>query len=101
VLSDLQQRIAGVVGRLPEARSFALAGGGALILRGDVDRRTRDPAVFAEMTLQFGRFRPADIGLDEEELPEIERRVVLWHVAALDVARERGRGTDHDRGLER
>ena len=31
-----------IIGKLPEAELFALAGGGALIVRGDVDRQTRD-----------------------------------------------------------
>jgi len=38
VLSPLQERIAG----LSEAEDFALAGGAALIVRGDIDRKTRD-----------------------------------------------------------
>jgi len=47
VLSPLQQRVAAVVARLPEADGFALAGGGALIARGDIDRATRDLDYFA------------------------------------------------------
>jgi hypothetical protein len=42
VLTPLQRRIATIIGGLPEAELFALAGGGALIARGDVDRQTRD-----------------------------------------------------------
>jgi hypothetical protein len=42
VLSELQLRVARLVAQLPEAESFALAGGGALIVRGDVERQTRD-----------------------------------------------------------
>ncbi|HTX01867.1 MAG TPA: nucleotidyl transferase AbiEii/AbiGii toxin family protein [Acidimicrobiales bacterium] len=220
MLSELQRRVAGIVSALPEARPFVLAGGGALILRGDVDRRTRDldffapevadvdamvpallgilehegldvrpvqvtsgfarlevsdgrdttevdlgtdvtilpaeqregiavlsaeelavdkvlavfgraqprdfvdlyrleprfgirqlfagaaikdrgfdPGVFAEMTLQFGRFRPADLGLDEQDRLAVERRVVLWRIAALEAARALGRGTEHNHGL--
>ena len=38
MLSPLQERIAG----LSEAEDFALAGGAALIVRGDIDRKTRD-----------------------------------------------------------
>lgn len=42
VLSDLQQRVAQLVGELPEALEFALAGGAALVLAEVVDRQTRD-----------------------------------------------------------
>jgi hypothetical protein len=42
VLSPLQEEVARVVGSLVEAEDFALAGGAALIVRGDVDRKTRD-----------------------------------------------------------
>jgi hypothetical protein len=38
VLTPLQQRLLDIVGRLPEADGFALAGGAALILRGTVAR---------------------------------------------------------------
>jgi len=47
VLSPLQQRVASIVAQLPEAEGFALAGGGALIARGDIDRFTRDLDYFA------------------------------------------------------
>jgi hypothetical protein len=42
VLSPLQLRVARIVAGLAEADGFALAGGGALIVRGDTDRSTRD-----------------------------------------------------------
>jgi hypothetical protein len=42
VLSPLQERVAAIVAGLDEAKDFALAGGAALILRGEVERRTRD-----------------------------------------------------------
>jgi hypothetical protein len=40
VLTPFQERIAAIVAGLDEAEDFALAGGGALIVRGDVDRST-------------------------------------------------------------
>jgi hypothetical protein len=40
VLTPFQKRIAAIVAGLDEAEDFALAGGGALIVRGDVDRST-------------------------------------------------------------
>ena len=42
VLSPLQQRVARILAALSEAENFALGGGAALIVRGDIDRRTRD-----------------------------------------------------------
>jgi hypothetical protein len=42
VLSPLQERVAEIVAGLDEATDFALAGGGALIVRGDIQRQTRD-----------------------------------------------------------
>jgi hypothetical protein len=48
VLSTLQQRVAVLIAELSEAADFALAGGAALIARGDIDRATRDLDYFAE-----------------------------------------------------
>ncbi len=42
MLSPLQERVAEIVAGLDEATDFALAGGGALIVRGDIQRQTRD-----------------------------------------------------------
>jgi hypothetical protein len=42
VLSRLQEQVAAIIAGLDEAEGFALAGGAALIARGDVERRTRD-----------------------------------------------------------
>ncbi len=48
VLSDLQRQVAERIAELPEAEGFALAGGAALILRGDVVRQTRDLDFFGQ-----------------------------------------------------
>jgi hypothetical protein len=42
VLTALQEQVARIFSALPEAEGFALAGGAALIVRGDVDRATKD-----------------------------------------------------------
>lgn len=47
MLSRVQARIASLIAQLPEASGFALAGGAALIVRGDVERTTRDLDFFA------------------------------------------------------
>ncbi len=42
MLTPLQVRIAEIVSGLPEARGFALAGGSGLLVRGLIERATRD-----------------------------------------------------------
>jgi len=42
VLSPLQEQVAAIIAGLEEAEDFVLAGGAALIVRGDVQRQTRD-----------------------------------------------------------
>lgn len=42
MLTPLQEQVARIVAGLAEAEGFALAGGAALIARGDVQRQTRD-----------------------------------------------------------
>ena len=46
MLSPLKEQVARIVASLAEADDFTLAGGAALIVRGDVDRETRDPDFF-------------------------------------------------------
>lgn len=59
VLSELQLRVAAIVNKLPEAEDFVLAGGGALVARGDVDRTTRDLDYFAQSADQVPRLHAA------------------------------------------
>lgn len=75
MLTDLQLLVARIVADLPEADGFALAGGGALIVRGDVERRTRD--------LDFFGLSPDAV---DQLLPAAERALAL---AGLDVDRVR------------
>lgn len=58
MLSPLQERIARIVASLPEAEGFALAGGAALIVRGDVDRETRDLDFFGLSAVAVDRLVP-------------------------------------------
>jgi len=58
VLSPLQERIARIIAGLSEAEDFALAGGGALIVRGDIDRRTRDRDFFGLSAAAVDRLVP-------------------------------------------
>ena len=59
MLTPFQQQIAVIVAGLDEAEDFALAGGGALIVRGDVDRGTRDLDFFGLTIESVDRLAPA------------------------------------------
>ena len=58
MLSPLQVRVAHIVVDLAESDGFALAGGAALIARGDVDRRTRDLDFFGPSAVAVDRLVP-------------------------------------------
>ena len=77
MLSGLQRRVTEIVAGLPEASDFVLAGGGALIARGDVARLTRD--------LDFFTIDPALVDL---LLPVLEDalRAAGWVVVEETVA---------------
>lgn len=79
VLTALQERVALIVSALAEAEGFALAGGAALVVRGVIDRSTRD--------LDF--FGPSADGVDRL-VAAVERQLVA---SGMEVARLRaGRG---------
>jgi Nucleotidyl transferase AbiEii toxin, Type IV TA system len=59
VLSDLQLRVARIIAGLTEAEGFALAGGAALIVHGDVERATRDLDFFGTTPDAVNRLVPA------------------------------------------
>lgn len=59
MLSPLQERVAHIVVELAESEDFALAGGAALIVRGEVDRRTRDLDFFGPSAVAVDRLVPA------------------------------------------
>jgi hypothetical protein len=59
VLTPLQEQVARIVAGLEEASEFALAGGAALIARGDVKRETRDLDFFGLTAEAVDRLVPA------------------------------------------
>lgn len=59
MLSPLQEQVAGIIAGLEEAEDFVLAGGGALIARGDVHRQTRDLDFFGLTAAAVDRLVPA------------------------------------------
>jgi Nucleotidyl transferase AbiEii toxin, Type IV TA system len=72
VLTPFQERIAALIAGLNEAEDFALAGGAALIIRGDVDRGTRDLNFFGLTTESVDRLAPAV----ERALTEVGMEVI-------------------------
>lgn len=76
MLTAFQRRLLEIIGALPEATDFALAGGAALIAAGVVDRRNDD----------------LDLFIDHRTMPEAAVTEV-WR-------RELGRGIADDRSLE-
>lgn len=77
LLTPLQERIAEIVNGLPEARGFALAGAGGLLVRGLIDRQTRDLDYFTvpgeEEALRALR-DALERALDRAELDHARRR---------------------------
>ncbi len=59
MLSPLQEQVAEIIAGLAEAEGFALAGGAALIVRGDVRRQTRDLDFFGLTADAVDRLVPA------------------------------------------
>lgn len=59
MLTPLQEQVAAIVASLEEAEGFALAGGAALIARGEIDRGTRDLDFFGLTSDAVDRLLPA------------------------------------------
>lgn len=59
MLTPLQQRVRAIVAELPEADTVALAGGGALIVHGIVDRATNDLDYFSPAAVDVRVFADA------------------------------------------
>jgi hypothetical protein len=66
VLSELQRRVATVFSSLDGSAEFALAGGGALIVQGIVDRQTNDLDYFTTRSVEVGRLLPGFVSALEE-----------------------------------
>jgi hypothetical protein len=58
MLSPLQEQVAAIISSLPEANEFALAGGAALIVRGEIERDTRDLDFFGLNAAAVDRLTP-------------------------------------------
>ncbi|MGH9226026.1 MAG: nucleotidyl transferase AbiEii/AbiGii toxin family protein [Acidimicrobiales bacterium] len=77
MLSPLQRRVATILRDLPEATGFALAGGAALIVRGQISRLTLDLDYFAVDPTAVDLLLPVFVGaVRSAGLTVIEERVV-------------------------
>lgn len=78
VLTDLQRRVRRIISDLPESGAFALAGGGALIVSGIVQRPTSDLDFFAPHPNDVTElYEAARAALEAEGL-----KVTVWRVEA-------------------
>ena len=82
MLTPLQEQVARIVAGLAEAEDFALAGGAALIARGDVQRQTRD----LDLLAIFGRAEARDF----VDLAAVESRYGLERLFHLAADKDRG-----------
>ena len=99
MLTPLQERVSAIIAALPEADGFALAGGAALIARGDVDRRTRDLDFFGLTPEAVDRLLPAvDRALTEAGLTV--RHVQESHGFARLIVEDGGDRTELDLGAD-
>jgi len=99
VLSQLQQEVASVIEGLDQAHGFALAGGGALIVRGEIDRLTRDLDYFALDASAVDRLVPAAIAALAAAGFSVEEITVGTGYARLAVSADDDR-TEVDFGVD-
>jgi hypothetical protein len=88
VLTALQRTVAQIVSSLDEAEGFALAGGAALIARGDVERQTRDLDFFGLTGEAVDQLLPAAERALEGAGFAVERVQVNHGFARLLVAKD-------------
>lgn len=86
MLSPLQQRVASIIGGIEGAQDFALAGGAALIVHGEIDRRTRDIDFFALDPRSVEHVVPAAERALKADGLRVERQIVTPRFARLAIA---------------
>lgn len=94
-LSALQQRVARTIAQLPEADGFALAGGGALVVLGLVDRPTRDLDYFATTPESVDRLWPVLVRALNDAGLEVEVRRAVPGFVEFEIA-DASEGTSLD-----
>jgi hypothetical protein len=99
VLTPLQEQVASIVAGLAEAENFALAGGAALITRGEIQRETRDLDFFGLAPDDVDRLVPAvDRALQEAGL--VVRRVQVSPGFARLIVESGDHSTELDLGAD-
>ena len=91
MLSDLQLRSARIIVGLVEAQDFALAGGAALIVRGDVERATRDLDFFGTSPDAVDHLVPAAESALQQAGFQVDRLIDSPGFTRFVVADERDR----------
>ena len=86
MLSPLQRHLRRIIDTIPEAGNVALAGGGALIVRGVVARPTADLDYFATSSGEVDRLLPALEACLEEEGLRVRRVQAHLGFARLSVS---------------
>jgi hypothetical protein len=99
VLTELQERIAGLISESIEGTDFALAGGAALISRGLVNRRTNDLDFFGSSSSDLAKLFPNVVASLESEGFEVEIRMNSAQFVRL-VVRGLESETEVDFGLD-
>ena len=85
MLTPLQRQIRQIVGSLPDSEDLALAGGGALIVHGIVDRETRDLDFFSNSPEEVDRLLPSVEQALRDDSLVVERLRVAGGFAQLSV----------------
>ena len=98
-LSDIQERCASIILRLPEANGFALAGGAALIVHEVSDRGTHDIDCFGPSVAAVDRLAPVAVTALEADGFVVAVIVMATGFAKLVVEDESGR-TQVDLGFD-
>lgn len=98
-LSDIQERCASIILRLPEANGFALAGGAALIVHEVSDRGTHDIDCFGPSVAAVDRLAPVAVTALEADGFVVTVIVMATGFAKLVVEDESGR-TQVDLGFD-
>jgi hypothetical protein len=99
VLTPLQEQVASIIAGLAEAENFALAGGAALIARGDIQRQTRDLDFFGRTPDDVDRLVPAvDRALQEAGL--VVRHVQVSPGFARLIVESAAESTELDLGAD-
>lgn len=87
MLSGLQQQVASIIDKLPEAREFVLAGGAALIARGTwngAQKFSTSSGSIHRGLIGFLRLRREELERDAGGFERLLERIAFWRDQVLD-----------------